>query len=76
MKLIAWTVAGVLLAGPALANKLHQESPTASEVKAWKADQDKIKKQDAHKKQQHRKKSASGAKHQVKETVGGHEHNK
>ncbi|RQO68205.1 hypothetical protein DBR44_16135 [Aquitalea sp. FJL05] len=76
MKLIAWTVAGVLLAGPALANKLHQESPTASEVKAWKADQDKIKKQGTHKKQQHRKKSASGTKHQVKETVGGHEHNK
>ncbi len=79
MKLIAWTVAGVLLAGPALANKLHQESPTASEVKAWKADHAKIKKEErkkAHKKHKKQQKHSSGVTGQVKETVGGHEHTK
>jgi hypothetical protein len=50
MKLLRPCIIATLIATPALANKLHQEQPTASEVKAWEADQAKIKKQAKKKK--------------------------
>ncbi|QBJ79505.1 hypothetical protein [Aquitalea sp. USM4] len=61
MKFSALAIIATLIATPALANKLHQEQPTASEVKAWEADQAKIKKQEAKKKKQQKHKKASAA---------------
>jgi hypothetical protein len=77
MKYAALALITSLIAGPALANKLHQEQPTASEVKAWQADHAKIKQQEQKKKKHKKhKKHSSAASGQVKETVGGHQHNK
>jgi hypothetical protein len=74
MKYAALALITTFVAGPALANKLHQQQPTASEVKAWQADHSKIKQKEQKKKKT--KKHSSAASGQVKETVGGHQHNK
>lgn len=72
MKFSALAIIATLIATPALANKLHQEQPTASEVKAWEADQAKIKKQEAKKKPKHKKASAA-ASTQSKKDIGRRE---
>jgi hypothetical protein len=75
MKYAALALITTLVAGPALANKWHQEQPTASEVKAWKADHDKIKQEERKKTHKKHKKQSSGVTGQVKSTIGGHQHN-
>lgn len=72
----ALAFATALAALPAMANKLHQEQPTASEVKAWKADQATIKQQEHKKKSKKINKKRHASSNPVKETVGGHQHNK
>ncbi|NWK79886.1 hypothetical protein [Aquitalea sp. LB_tupeE] len=74
MKFSALAIIATLIATPALANKLHQEQPTASEVKAWEADQAKIKKQEAKKKKhQKHKQASSAASTQSKKNIGKRE---
>ena len=76
MKFAALALITTFVAGPVLANEWHQEQPTASEVKAWKADHDKIKQKEHKKAPKKHKKHSSGVTGQVKETVGGHQHTK
>lgn len=73
MKFSALAIIATLIATPALANKLHQEQPTASEVKAWEADQAKIKKQEAKKKKEQKHKKASAASTESKKNIGRRE---
>ncbi|QBJ79506.1 hypothetical protein DKK66_16390 [Aquitalea sp. USM4] len=60
------------MTGPALANKLHQQQPTASEVQAWKAEQQKRK---TTQKSSDKKNTASAPGGKVNISVGGHGHN-
>jgi hypothetical protein len=52
MKYAALALITTFVAGPVLANKLHQQQPTASEVKAWQADHSKIKQKEQKRKNQ------------------------
>ncbi|BBF85277.1 hypothetical protein DLM_1660 [Aquitalea magnusonii] len=61
------------MSGPVLANKLHQQSPSASEVQAWKAEQQQ---REATQKPSGKKNTASAPGGKVNTTVGGHGHNK